>query len=80
MSELFDRLQRLFDEGHGVELPDLRDDAGFAPPEIRPAAVLIAVTDRAEPEILCLFRRQRFRHDHTEHYRSRGQHRPAELL
>src|SRR5687767_10965309 len=47
-SPLFDRLQRLFDEGHGVELPDLRSDAHFAPPEIRPAAVLIAVTDRAE--------------------------------
>ena len=30
MSALFDRLTRLFDEGHGVELPDLRSDAGFA--------------------------------------------------
>ncbi len=34
MTELFDRLKRLFDEGHGVELPDLRSDARFAPPEI----------------------------------------------
>ena len=42
-SALFDRLKRVFDEGHGVELPDLRDDARFAPAEIRPAAVLIAV-------------------------------------
>ena len=49
MSELFDRLTRLFDEGHGVELPDLRSDARFAPPEVRPAAVLIAVTDRPDP-------------------------------
>ena len=61
MSELFDRLQRLFDEGHGVELPDLRDDAGFAPPEIRPAAVLIAVTDRAEPGVILTHRPQDMR-------------------
>ena len=52
MSALFDRLTRLFDEGHGVELPDLRSDAHFAPPEIRPAAVLIAVTDRPEPGVI----------------------------
>ena len=52
MSALFDRLTRLFDEGHGVELPDLRSDAHFAPSEIRPAAVLIAVTDRPEPGVI----------------------------
>lgn len=51
-SALFDRLKRVFDEGHGVELPDLRDDARFAPAEIRPAAVLIAVTDRPDPGVL----------------------------
>lgn len=56
MSELFERLKRLFDEGHGVELPDLRNDAHFAPPVIRPAAVLIAVTDRAEPGVLLTHR------------------------
>jgi 8-oxo-dGTP pyrophosphatase MutT (NUDIX family) len=56
MSELFDRLKLLFDEGHGVELPDLRSDAAFAPPEVRPAAVLIAVTDRAEPGVLLTHR------------------------
>lgn len=56
MSALFDRLQRLFDEGHGTELPDLHDDARFAPPEIRPAAVLIAVTDRPEPGVLLTHR------------------------
>ena len=50
MSELFNRLRRLFDEGHGVELPELRSDARFAPPELRPAAVLIAVTDRPDDE------------------------------
>ena len=56
MSDLFDRLTRLFDEGHGVELPDLRSDAGFAPSEIRPAAVLIAVTDRPEPGVILTHR------------------------
>ena len=53
---LFDRLQRLFDEGHGIELPDLHDNAHFAPPEIRPAAVLIAVTERPEPGVLLTHR------------------------
>jgi 8-oxo-dGTP pyrophosphatase MutT (NUDIX family) len=56
LSELFDRLARLFDEGHGVELPGLRNDAVFAPPDLRPAAVLIAVTDRAEPGVLLTHR------------------------
>ena len=61
MSVLFDRLKRLFDEGHGVELPDLRDDARFAPPEVRPAAVLIAVTDRADPGVLLTHRPETMR-------------------
>ena len=56
MSDLLDRLTRLFDEGHGIELPDLRSDAGFAPTEIRPAAVLIAVTDRPEPGVILTHR------------------------
>ena len=56
MSALFDRLTRLFDEGHGVELPGLRNDGQFAPPEIRPAAVLIAVTDRPEPGVILTHR------------------------
>lgn len=56
MSELFERLKRLFDEGHGVELPDLRNDARFAPPVIRPAAVLIAVTDRPDPGVILTHR------------------------
>lgn len=56
MSALFDRLQRLFDEGHGVELPGLLNQGQFAPPEIRPAAVLIAVTDRPEPGLLLIHR------------------------
>lgn len=61
MSALFDRLQRLFDEGHGVELPDLRTDAGFAPPVVRPAAVLIAVTDRLEPGVILTHRPEAMR-------------------
>lgn len=56
MSILFDSLKRLFDEGHGVELPELRNDARFAPPEIRPAAVLIAVTERPRPGVLLTHR------------------------
>lgn len=57
MSALFDRLQRIFEEGHGTELPGLRTDAAFAPPgEVRPAAVLVGVTDRAEPGVLLTHR------------------------
>lgn len=56
MSALFDRLTRLFDEGHGVELPGLLNQSQFAPPEIRPAAVLIAVTDRGEPGVILTHR------------------------
>lgn len=53
---LFDRLKPIFDEGHGVELPDLLDHAPIAPPEPRPAAVLIAVTDREQPGVLLTHR------------------------
>lgn len=60
-SALFDRLRRVFDEGHGVELADLRDDARFAPPEVRPAAVLIAVTDRPDPGVLLTHRPETMR-------------------
>ncbi|MBO9518692.1 MAG: CoA pyrophosphatase [Porphyrobacter sp.] len=56
MSPLFERLKRLFDEGHGVELPGLRNDGQFAPAEIRPAAVLVAVTDREEPGVILTHR------------------------
>ena len=56
MSALFDRLTRLFDDGHGVELPGLLNQGQFAPPEIRPAAVLIAVTDRPEPGVILIHR------------------------
>ncbi len=49
MNELVDRLQTIFDEGHGVELPGLLSDRAFADADGRPAAVLIPVTDRPEP-------------------------------
>ena len=51
MSALFDRLSELFHAGHHVGSIGLRDDADFAPPKPRAAAVLIAVTDRAEPGV-----------------------------
>ena len=56
MSALFDRLKDLFDEGHGVELPGLLNQGQFAPAVIRPAAVLIAVTDRREPGVILTHR------------------------
>jgi 8-oxo-dGTP pyrophosphatase MutT (NUDIX family) len=56
MSALFDRLRHLFDEGHGIELPGLLNQDQFAPPVIRPAAVLIAVTDRTEPGVILTHR------------------------
>lgn len=57
MSVLFDHLSALFDHGHGQELPDLRDDAHLGPAGTpRPAAVLIAVTEREEPGVLLIHR------------------------
>lgn len=57
MSDLFDRLCRVFDEGHAAVPPELRHDGRFAPPErIRPAAVLIGVTDRPEPGVILTHR------------------------
>ncbi len=43
---LVDRLQAIFDEGHGIELPGLLTDKDLADRPPRPAAVLIPVTDR----------------------------------
>jgi len=57
MSALLERLTRIFDEGHGLELPGLRTDAAFAPPgDVRPAAVMVGVTDRAEPGVILTHR------------------------
>ena len=47
MSDLFDRLLRLFEAGHARDVPDLMSDARFADAaRTADAAVLIAVTDR----------------------------------
>ncbi len=57
MSALFDHLSALFDEGHGLDLPDLHDDSHLGPKVTpRPAAVLIAVTERADPGVLLIHR------------------------
>jgi 8-oxo-dGTP pyrophosphatase MutT (NUDIX family) len=55
-SALFERLERLFHAGSHVGSIGLRDDSDFAPPERRPAAVLIAVTDRPDPGVLLTHR------------------------
>ena len=52
MSSLFDKLQRVFDDGHGDPHPDLITDERFAEGTPRPAAVLIPVTDRAQPGVI----------------------------
>lgn len=57
MSTLFDNLKRLFDEGHSRRIECLRDDGHFSPLEYpRPAAVLIAVTERTDPGVLMIHR------------------------
>lgn len=52
MSALFDRLKRVFDDGHGYPHPDLITDVRFAEGRPKPAAVLIPVTDRPEPGVI----------------------------
>lgn len=57
MSVFLGKLTRIFEEGHGIDPPVLRNDAALAPVgEIRPAAVLIGVTDRPDPGILLTYR------------------------
>ena len=64
MSALFDRLARLFAEGHARSQLDLLSDSRFAEAErTADAAVLIAVTDRAEPGVI-LTQRPRTMRDH----------------
>lgn len=56
-SRLLGRLTALFEEGQGREVTTLRDEAMFAPPgELRPAAVLMAVTEREVPGVLMIHR------------------------
>ena len=53
MSALFDRLSHLFHHGHREDIPDLLTDARFADLDrTADAAVLIAVTERAEPGVI----------------------------
>lgn len=56
MSALFDRLARLFEASHHIGIEGMRDDSDFAPEPLRDAAVLIAVTDRADPGLLLTHR------------------------
>lgn len=58
MSDLFDRLKTLLEEGHTQDVADLRDDRRYAPAghPMRDAAVLIAVTEREEPGVLLTHR------------------------
>ena len=51
MSDLFDRLKQLFEEGHSRDVAELMSDVRFADADrTATAAVLIAVTDRADDE------------------------------
>lgn len=56
-SRLLGRLTQLFEEGQRRELTALRDESRFVPPgELRPAAVLMAVTEREDPGFLMIHR------------------------
>ena len=53
MTALFDRLTRLFEDGHARDVGALFSDARFADAErTSDAAVLIAVTDRPQPGVI----------------------------
>lgn len=57
MSELFDRVTRLFEEGHASEPPLLwRDPRLLGDEDFVPASVLIAMTEREDPGFLLLHR------------------------
>ena len=56
MSVLFDRLSTLFHASGHLGSLGLRDEREFVSSEPRPAAVLMAVTDRPEPGILLTHR------------------------
>lgn len=56
MSDLFERLARLFAASTDAPPIGLRDDSDIAPPRLRPAAVLMAVTNRPEPGLLLTHR------------------------
>ena len=56
MNELIPRLQQLHAEGHAADIPGLRTDERFAGNELRPAAVLAAITARERPGFLLIHR------------------------
>ncbi len=56
MSELFDHISDHFLRGHEADLPDLENHARFAPATVRDAAVLVAITERAEPGVILTHR------------------------
>jgi len=57
MSKLFEQVTRLFEEGHAESPPELWIDPRIREiEEYRPAAVLIAITEQADPGFLLLQR------------------------
>ena len=64
MSEIFDRLTQLFEEGHARDVGELMSDSRFADLDrTADAAVLIAVTERSDPTVI-LTQRPRTMRDH----------------
>ncbi len=64
MSDLFSKLSQVFEDGHRRPVEGLLDDGDWADPNrLTPAAVLIAVTDRARPGVILTQRPQGMR-DH----------------
>ncbi len=58
MSTFFDRVSRLFEGSAHIGAKGLHDDGRFVPERRRPAAVLIAVTERSEPGVILTHRPQ----------------------
>lgn len=56
MSELVKRLRRLHADGHTAPIADLHQDHRDLPENLRPAAVLAAVTERERPGFLLIHR------------------------
>jgi len=56
MSALVERLRALHAEGHAADLAGLHSDERFAGDDLRPAAVLAAVTNRERPGFLLIHR------------------------
>ncbi len=64
MSEIFDRLTQLFEQGHARDVGELMSDSRFADLDrTADAAVLIAVTERPDPTVI-LTQRPRTMRDH----------------